>query len=230
MPCRLEKSGLKEISFPTRIVHFLTTTSLSSSTGKGKGKLTIHTATTNFRQSGPIEVGDLLYLYSDRNKTHAKDRYLVVSTDSAFCNVREFIGSQLRSTSYCVKKTYIYSVPTEVPESTPSQPPSWRDEDNSLSKGDNIPPLPPRILGALAMPADIVIPPPRTQLPHSIPTYSGHPTRPSQEDGTFPEDKEQIMEPSISSDKEEPLASTSATPSHADPCTPAGPRQSSWIM
>ena len=40
--------------------------------------------TTYFRQSGPVEVGDLVYLYPDHNKTRARDRYLVISTDGAF--------------------------------------------------------------------------------------------------------------------------------------------------
>ena len=46
-----------------------------------------------------IEVGDLVYLHSDRNKSRARDRYLVVSIDAPFCNIRKFVGSQLRSSS-----------------------------------------------------------------------------------------------------------------------------------
>ena len=76
--------------------------------------------TTYFRQSSPHEVGDLVYLYPDRNKTRARDRYLIVSTDGAFCNVKRFICSQLCSTSYRVKKTDCYSVPAKVHESSPS--------------------------------------------------------------------------------------------------------------
>jgi hypothetical protein len=50
-----------------------------------------------------ITVGDLVYLYSDRNKTRARDRYLVVEVKGTFCNVKKFVGSQLRNTSYHVK-------------------------------------------------------------------------------------------------------------------------------
>ena len=36
-----------------------------------------------------IIVGDLVYLFSDCNKTRARDRYLVVEVTSSFCNIRK---------------------------------------------------------------------------------------------------------------------------------------------
>ena len=59
----------------------------------------------------PIQVGDLVYITSDGSKTHARNRYLVVSVDGLWCNVRKFTGSQLRSTSYRVKLSECYCVP-----------------------------------------------------------------------------------------------------------------------
>ncbi|XP_068706826.1 uncharacterized protein [Montipora foliosa] len=55
------------------------------------------------RPATPVEVGDLVYITSDGSKTSARNRYLVVSVDGLWCNVRKFTGSQLRSTSYRVK-------------------------------------------------------------------------------------------------------------------------------
>ena len=52
-----------------------------------------------------IDVGDQMYLHSDRNNSGARDRYLVVAIDPPFCNIKKFIGSQLRSSSYHVKLT-----------------------------------------------------------------------------------------------------------------------------
>ena len=49
-----------------------------------------------------IEVGDLVYIHSDRNKLRARDRYLVTKVEGAFCHVWKFVGSQLHSTSYRV--------------------------------------------------------------------------------------------------------------------------------
>lgn len=46
-----------------------------------------------------IEVGDLVYIHSDRNKSRARDCYLVTQVDGTFCQARKFIGSQLRITS-----------------------------------------------------------------------------------------------------------------------------------
>ena len=57
-----------------------------------------------------IHSGDLVYLYGDRNKSQARDRYLVASVDGAWCNVRKFTGSQLRRTSYRVRLSDCYKV------------------------------------------------------------------------------------------------------------------------
>ncbi len=54
--------------------------------------------------------GDLVYLYSDRNKSRARSRYLVISSDGMWCNVRKFTGSQLRRASYRVRLTDCYKV------------------------------------------------------------------------------------------------------------------------
>ena len=59
----------------------------------------------------PVKVGDLVYVTSDGPKTHAHNRYLVVSVDGLWYNVRNFTGSQLRSTSYRVKLSECYRVP-----------------------------------------------------------------------------------------------------------------------
>ena len=62
------------------------------------------------RSSPSITVGDLVYLYCDRNKSRGRDRYLVVLVDGEWCNVRKFVGSQLRNVSYRVKKSECYKV------------------------------------------------------------------------------------------------------------------------
>ena len=49
-----------------------------------------------------IRPGDLVYLYGDRNKSRARDRYLVSSVDGSWCNIKKFTGAQLRRTSYRV--------------------------------------------------------------------------------------------------------------------------------
>ncbi|XP_071110370.1 uncharacterized protein [Haliotis cracherodii] len=58
-----------------------------------------------------IEIGDLVYLHNDRNKTCARNRYLVVTKDGLWCNVRKFVGTQLRNTSYRVKLSECFKVP-----------------------------------------------------------------------------------------------------------------------
>lgn len=40
-----------------------------------------------------LNVGDLIYLYADRNKSSARDRYLVVSVENSWCKIRKFVSS-----------------------------------------------------------------------------------------------------------------------------------------
>lgn len=51
-----------------------------------------------------VSIGHLVYLYCDQNKYRGRDHYLVTSTDGTWCQVREFVGSQLWSTTYRIKK------------------------------------------------------------------------------------------------------------------------------
>ena len=71
------------------------------------------------RVPATVQVGDLVYITSDASKTRARDRYLVVSIDGSWCNVRKFTGSQLRSTSYRIKLSECYRVPSQR-EPTPN--------------------------------------------------------------------------------------------------------------
>ncbi len=61
--------------------------------------------------SSTIKVGDIVYLYKDRDKTKSRDRYIVTSIDGQWCNIRKFSGSQLRASSYKVKLVECYAVP-----------------------------------------------------------------------------------------------------------------------
>ncbi|XP_069110407.1 uncharacterized protein [Argopecten irradians] len=63
-----------------------------------------------------IKVGDLVYLYTDRDKTKARNRYLVVSIPegSEWCFIKKFTGNQLRSSSYKVKLSTASKPPTPV--------------------------------------------------------------------------------------------------------------------
>jgi hypothetical protein len=65
-------------------------------------------------QSSNIHVGDLVYLYADKNKTNARSRYLVTSVSGEWCMVKKFSGNQLRATSYKVKQSECYKVPNTI--------------------------------------------------------------------------------------------------------------------
>ena len=69
------------------------------------------------REPYHFDVGDLVYLYTDRNKSAARDRYIVTSLDGKWCNIRKLVGSQFRNTSYRVKNSECYKVPCQTPPS-----------------------------------------------------------------------------------------------------------------
>ena len=92
-----------------------------------------------------LSVGDLVYLYDDRNKSSARSRYLVVSLEGEWCNIRKFVGSQLRKTSYRVRQTDCYLVPPSTTYSAIAGDIS-SDEDTHVpqsSRGDTTQQLPP---------------------------------------------------------------------------------------
>ena len=62
-----------------------------------------------------VNPGDLVYVYSDREKHSPRDRYLVTSNDGEWCLIKKFIGNTLRAMSYKVKPTEIYKVPGTPP-------------------------------------------------------------------------------------------------------------------
>ena len=65
-----------------------------------------------------VDVGDLVYLYSDRDKSRARSRYLVVSIDGEWCFIG---GNQLRFSSYKVKREECYLVSNDYSSSSHSQ-------------------------------------------------------------------------------------------------------------
>ena len=111
-----------------------------------------------------LQPGDLVYLYSDRDKSKARDRYMVSSVEGDWCNIRKFAGNQLRRTSYRVRTGDCYVVrgqpaavdvhETEVETS---------DDDGGM---ENMPPRCPDVPSAIAdcsMPASdprVLSPPP----------------------------------------------------------------------
>ena len=98
-----------------------------------------------------LHIGDIVYLRSDLNKSRSRDRYLVVSVNLPWCNVRKFAGSQLRQNAYCVKCTDCYNVINEYPEEirVKAQYHTDEEEDNQLDDVSHAQTLP-QIPGAIS--------------------------------------------------------------------------------
>ena len=87
-----------------------------------------------------LKVGDLVYLRSDRNKTTARPRYLVASVDGDWCNIRKFVGAQLRKSSYRVKMSQCLKVPVPLPPMSRSPQISEDEEPDSPDTQPDVPP------------------------------------------------------------------------------------------
>ena len=70
-----------------------------------------------------------MYLYKDKDKTRARDRYIVVSTDTDWLFIRKFTGQQLRNASYKIKRTECYKVPAVIQPHYPSTECSQENEE-----------------------------------------------------------------------------------------------------
>ena len=112
----------------------------------------------------PLQVGDLVYVKSDRDKSRARDRYIIVSIDGEWCFIKKFSGSQLRATSYKVKLAECYAVPHTLP------PPSYQsvvptlDDDECEEIAEQ-----PQPCQQPSAPPDLLRPPspdPSTSTPH----------------------------------------------------------------
>jgi hypothetical protein len=108
-----------------------------------------------------LEVGDLVYLYSDRNKSHARNRYLVTSVEDSWCNIRKFVGSQLRNASYRVKRSELvpsYQEHRTVPLHSQSLAADDSEFVHACPDPPPQPPDPPCIPPALSTPATMSVP------------------------------------------------------------------------
>ena len=87
--------------------------------------------------SSDIAVGDLVYLYVDRNKSAARNRYLVTSIEGNWCNIRKFVGSQLRKMSYRVRLTDCFIVPSALTPNIP-QAMDLSEDDSPIDISDTV--------------------------------------------------------------------------------------------
>ena len=91
----------------------------------------------------PLRVGDIVYLVLDKDKSRARDRYIVVTVDPPWCVVKKFSGSQLRATSYKVKLSECYTVsPSVVVSNHPGHPASRDKDDEPSPVTPAVPPAP----------------------------------------------------------------------------------------
>jgi hypothetical protein len=57
-----------------------------------------------------FSVGDLIYISSDKDKTKAREKYIIVGMDNEYFHVRKFVKNQFRTKTYDVKKSEVFPV------------------------------------------------------------------------------------------------------------------------
>ena len=85
----------------------------------------------SYHPTPSLKVGDLVYLYSDRDKTKARPRYLVTSVSREWCKLRRFTATLLGTEEYDVRLEECYIVPSFDNIILPS-----REEDSSDSESE----------------------------------------------------------------------------------------------
>ena len=139
-----------------------------------------------------ISVGDIVYLYQDKNKGVSRPRYIVASIDGSWAFVRKFSGSQLRELCYKVKLSECYKVPAyKVKNEAPSVP-SHKEEDCDdplfitqtplpthvpASSGDTITSIP----APTEPPPLLIAPPDDIHADHNFDTPADSPSEPIQD-------------------------------------------------
>ena len=69
-----------------------------------------------------LSVGDLVYLKGERDKTKARERYIVCDIEGEWGTLRKFTKDQFRSRTYNIRLTECYKVPCSVPPCGPKDP------------------------------------------------------------------------------------------------------------
>ena len=79
-----------------------------------------------------VQVGSLVYLYADRDKTVARQRYMVIETNfDGLHKLRKFASDEtFRKEIYEVKPNDVYCVPQYYPDVLPSIPEDSSDEES----------------------------------------------------------------------------------------------------
>lgn len=164
----------------------------------------------------PLQVGVLVYLKGDRDKTKARDKYLISSLQGDMCQLRKFTKSQFRSKAYTVKLTDCFPVASTVLSRWPHGPLRGMDDiaDSDVELLDHSTPHVPvtKPNASTSLPSNVSPPPPPADIV-SLPSPIQPVVSPDTPSG---------VQPSPPSTPLPSPASTTSTPPTSDPI-PGGP-------
>ena len=129
-----------------------------------------------------------MYLHNEITKSHVRDRYLVVSVEGKWCNIRKFIGQQLCSISYRVRWSECFKIPYQPLDQHLFHPSGTDNElsDDEAGPGERLcqPPEPPNISTQLSTPAHPIADTSASSPPFVA--HPGHSPRPPEEAVSVP--------------------------------------------
>jgi hypothetical protein len=94
----------------------------------------------SFHPTPEVKVGSLVYVYKDRSKTNARQRYLVTSVTTEWVTLRKFTENLFNGKEYKAKLSEIYKVPSfdEVKFHNKVHEVSTDDDDDNINYPDPI--------------------------------------------------------------------------------------------
>jgi hypothetical protein len=102
----------------------------------------VTTISYQHQQRHKIQVGDLVYLRTERDKHKARNRYLVTSINHPWCFVKKFTAKQIRAASYQVRLEECYRVPSQLADPKINHPRD-SDSDDEVLCPEEAPPMNP---------------------------------------------------------------------------------------
>ena len=86
-------------------------------TSQRKSRLNNHMASAKSKALGyrptllrDFDIGQLVYLINDKDKTRSRDKYIVTAVSDNNCQIRKFTKNQFRAKTYHVKKSDCYTI------------------------------------------------------------------------------------------------------------------------
>lgn len=128
----------------------LNITNIKLASNQLKARLSGHEPSAIHKSSGgppaqpaDIKVGSVVYIKNEKDKTKARDRYLITDIKDNWCTVQKFTKSQLRAKRYELKLTEVYPATSEISDTAvPPFETASSSDDDYIDDDETVPAVP----------------------------------------------------------------------------------------